>query len=366
MKIAILTQPLRANYGGVLQNYALQQVLINLGHSPTTIQKDFHQYISTIQLVISLPKRFIAKYILKKREHIFSEQKYNQLIDAQPQILQPFIDKNIKYQLITNFEDVNISDYDAFIVGSDQVWRPLYNWGVIDKMFLSFIPREAKTKRIAYAASFGTSEWEFSDEQTLLCHNLIKNFDAVSTREMDGVDLCKKHLNRDDVVNVLDPTLLLEKEDYTQICKNVPTNDDILFAYILDVTCDSKSILEKIAKEKGLKLKLISAHEDCTLSIEEWLAMFRDAKMVITDSFHGTVFSIILNTEFYSIINAKRGSSRFLSLLNQFNLQNRLSNSLTHIHEFESINWADVNSKLELLKSKSINFLLSSLENNNE
>ena len=364
MKIAILTQPLRANYGGVLQNYAMQQVLIRFGHSPITLEKDPHQYISKFKLVCDIPKRVITKYILKKRDHIFSENRHNKIVDGQPKTLLPFIKSYIKHRYVLNYDLINLSDFDAFLVGSDQVWRPLYNWDVLDKMFLSFIPKESKTKRISYAASFGTSEWEFNEEQTTLCKDLITYFDAVSTREIDGVDLCKKYLKRDDVFSVLDPTLLLNEEDYLTLCKDIPKHEEkLLFAYILDTDTETLSKLKDIANTNGLTLKLVSAHDNCTLSMEEWLAMFRDAKIIITDSFHGTVFSIIFNKEFFTITNQSRGGSRFTSLLSQLSLSDRMFNSIFDVKFNDNIYWSIVNNKLSLLKDKSLNFLMSALNN---
>lgn len=364
MKIAILTQPLRANYGGILQNYAMQQVLIRFGHFPITLEKDPHQYISKFKLVCDLPKRIITKYILKKRDHIFSENIHNKIVDRQPKTLLPFIKSYIKHRYVLNYDLINLSDFDAFLVGSDQVWRPLYNWDVLDKMFLSFIPKESKTKRIAYAASFGTSEWEFNEEQTTLCKDLITYFDAVSTREIDGVNLCKKYLKREDGVSVLDPTLLLNKEDYLALCKDIPTyEENLLFAYILDTDTETLSKLKDIANANGHTLKLVSAHDNCTLSMEEWLAMLRDAKMVITDSFHGTVFSIIFNKEFFTITNQSRGGSRFTSLLSQLSLSDRMFNSIFDVKFNDNIDWSIVNNKFSLLKDKSLNFLMSALNN---
>ena len=244
------------------------------------------------------------------------------------------------------------------------MWRPLYNWNVLDKMFLSFIPESINIKRIAYAASFGTSEWEYDEAQTKKCSELINKFDAVSTREIDGVDLCKKYLKRDDVVSVLDPTLLLNEEDYLTLCKDIPTNEEkLLFAYILDTDTETLSKLKDIANANGLKLKLVSAHDNCTLSMEEWLAMFRDAKMVITDSFHGTVFSIIFNKEFFTIANQSRGGSRFTSLLSQLSLSDRMFNSIFDVKFNDNTDWSIVNNKLSLLKDNSLNFLMSALNN---
>lgn len=363
MKIAILTQALGRNYGGILQNYALQQVLIKLGYEPITLEKDYQQHISLLRLILELPKRIYTKYFLKKREYIFSEYNYNTVKKNSKKLL-PFVLKYINHKYIKDFSFKNINKYDSIIVGSDQVWRPIYNWGVLDKMFLSFIPPKHKIKRIAYATSFGSSEWEYSDEQTSLCKNLIQNFNAVSTREIDGVDLCRKYLNRADAVTVLDPTLLLDIEDYLKLCEDVPTEkDNVLFAYILDKDCNTMVQLERIAKAKELKLKLVSADSDCSLSVEGWLAMFRDAKMVITDSFHGTVFSIIFNKEFYSICNTSRGNSRFNSLLSQFKLQDRLFNDVKSINlNSNQINWININNIKSTLLNKSICFLTNNLK----
>lgn len=366
MKIAILTQPLMTNYGGVLQNYAMQQVLIRLGHFPITLEKDPHQHISTFKLVCDIPKRIITKYILRKRDHIFTEKVNNKIVDRHPKTLFPFIKSYINHRYVLNYDLNNIPDVDAFLVGSDQVWRPLYNWGVLDKMFLSFIPESSNIKRIAYAASFGTSEWEYNEEQTKKCAELIDRFDAVSTREIDGVDMCKKYLKREEVVPVLDPTLLLNKENYLTLCKDIPISDkNLLFAYILDTNSETLSKLNDIANAYGLTLKFVSAHHDCTLSMEEWLALFRDAKMIITDSFHGTVFSIIFNKEFDTIVNQSRGRSRFTSLLSQLSLTGRMFNSIFDVN-FNSniIDWSIVNDNLSSLKDKSLNFLTSALTYN--
>lgn len=366
MKIAILTQPLRANYGGVLQNYALQQILIKLGHTPITIEKDYHQHISIFRLISELPKRCITKYILRKREKIFSEYADNKRGNEIRKILKPFVVKYINHNYVATYDIIDIDEYDAFVVGSDQVWRLKYNGDNLYNMYLAFLPKEVKLKRIAYAASIGASEWEYNDEQTTKCSKLIQQFDAVSTREIDGVDICKKNLNRNDVVSVLDPTLLLNKKDYLKLCEDIPNCDDnLLFAYILDVNSETISILEKIANGNGLKLKLVYADEKCILSIEEWIAMYRDAKMVITDSFHGTVFSIIFNKEFYSICNISRGNSRFTSLLSQFNLQDRLFNDVKSINlNSNQIDWEIIENTKSTFQNKSIKFLTDNLNNN--
>lgn len=362
MKIAILTQPLLANYGGVLQNCALQQVLTKLGHEPITLEKNPIQYISHFRLILELPKRLFTKYILRKRKYIFSEQKKNKLVENESRILLPFIKKHINRVFVNSYENIDYKQYNAFVVGSDQVWRLKYNGDNLYNMYLSFMPNKVKIKRIAYAASFGSSEWEYNDKQTSMCSKLIENFDAVSTREIDGVNLCSKYLGYNNAVYVLDPTLLLNKEKYLTLCKDIPTYDDnLLFAYILDINSETASKLNDIANAKGLTLKLVSAHHNCTLSMEEWLAMFRDAKMVITDSFHGTVFSIIFNKEFYTLTNQSRGGSRFTSLLSQLSLSDRMFNTISNISIIDNIDWSIVDKKLSILKEQSLNFIKTNL-----
>lgn len=363
MKIAILTQPLGANYGGILQAYALQNTLKKIGHTSIIIEKQYLQDINYLKIFIELPKRLITKYILKKRKHIFSEHKNNQHQIGRRKHTSPFITEYIQNEFVSNYNSIDISLFDAFIVGSDQVWRPKYNWGFIDKMFLSFIPKESNIKRLAYAASFGTREWEYTDEQTTTCTELLSRFDAVSVRETDGVELCKEYLKMDDAVCVLDPTLLLDRGEYENLCTEVPVIEkNTLCAYILDLNDDITQKLETIANEKGLNLKIVSADKNCSLTVPEWIAMFRDAKCIITDSFHGTVFSIIFNKEFYSIANIERGGSRFTSLLSQFDLMSRLHASINEISLIDdTINWSSVNAKRDDLKEFSINFLTSNL-----
>lgn len=362
MKIAILTQPLRANYGGVLQNYALQQILIKFGHTPITIEKDSLIYISKFRLFCELPKRVVTKYILRKRKYIFSERNYNNYIIGLCRVLKPFVDKYINRIIVSDYIHTKEDLFDAYIVGSDQVWRPPYNPDCLYDMFLSFLPNDSNIKRIAYASSFGTNEWEYSEEQTSKCAYLIKKFDAVSIREVDGVNLCKKHLKRTDVIPVLDPTILLEKEEYIKLCGNsIECSDEFIFAYILDLDDNIRTKLKLLATKYQLDLKIISAHDDCSISMEEWLIMFRNAKFIITDSFHGTVFSIIFKKEFNAIVNYSRGNSRLSSLLTQLSLENRLSNTIDEIKFNNPINWNIVQTTLELLKKDSIDFLKAAL-----
>lgn len=332
MKIAIVTQALLDNYGGVLQNFALQQTLKNFRYNVETI--DFRPmtnfYREFLRVFFSWLKT-IYLFLVKKIHRPFA--KFHQP-QKRKSFFCDFIFENIMVTESTTKYDVNVlreNHYDIVLVGSDQVWRPNMNL-CIEDMFLGFA-KNMPVKRISYAASFGVDEWEYTPKQTKVCSALVKKFNAISVREESGVKLCKEHLGVD-ATWVLDPTLLLKKEDYLKLCQEIPVNSSRFMAvYVLNLNDSVKTTYESIAKEKNLEVKYFAADANATLSIPEWLAMFRDASYVVTDSFHGTVFSIIFEKEFKCIYNETRGAARFESLLNLYN-----SGKLEEMRVF-SLNW---------------------------
>ncbi|WP_373249359.1 polysaccharide pyruvyl transferase family protein [Bacteroides thetaiotaomicron] len=313
MKIGIVTQPLLNNYGGTLQNYALQTTLKYMGHHPITI--DFIPKPSLFMYVLSCLKTIFFFFIPRKR-HMFQSIPKRKNRNKEFEV---FTSKYITTtRVVDHYLSSLISDYqlDAVIVGSDQVWRPLYNPFLKDS-FLMFTQKH-NVKRIAYAASFGVDKWEFSLKETIACKECLKMFDGISVREHSGIKLCKEYLDVD-AIEVLDPTLLLSKNEYLNLTSNIPVcKEKYLAAYILDRTEEKFIEIQQIAKTIGLTVKEFSASKDATLSVPEWLAMFRDASYVVTDSFHGTVFSIIFEKEFKCIYNKERGTSRFESLLQNY------------------------------------------------
>lgn len=321
MRIGIVTQPLLNNYGGIIQNYALQSILKKMGYTPVTID-----YIPPKKNVV----RRLASWL---KGIVFHKRIQKNLLERKPQFEEFVTTKIEKTPTIHHYCEVKcFKPFDAFVVGSDQVWRPKYNGEIIKDMFLKFCAKEKKVKRIAYAASFGVDGWEFSAKQTKACSNLARRFDAVSVREKSGERLCRDYFGIE-VSWVLDPTLLLTRDDYCNICKEVPIAHDILFAYVLNRNDEIQSICEKIAEERKLNIKIVGSDSGAELTIPEWLAMFRDASYVVTDSFHGTVFSIVFGKEFKCFYNKGRGTARFESLMNLYN-----SGKLEEMREF-SIDW---------------------------
>lgn len=381
MKIGILTQPLHSNYGGLLQNYALQQTLIRAGYEVETIdwgrRKTLRSslYNSKIRLLHTFfPKKYSKdSYSPNDRELAVIKRNTNLFIETH-------IKHTNKIHSYEEFiEQAAKEEYGAYVVGSDQCWRPCYN-AFISSMFLDFV-QDKMVKRIAYAASFGTDKWEFTSQQTDVCAPLVRKFDLVTVREDSGVKLCKEHLGVD-AIHVLDPTMLLTKEDYIQLIEKEkePKSNGTLFNYILDPDAKKRAFIKRVADAKGLtsfqvlpkyqaetrtKEDVKKCIEDCVFPrVTAWLRAFMDAEMTIVDSFHGMVFSIIFNKPFWAIGNVSRGMSRFTSLLKMFHLEDRLldADNLDNVDFFEPVDWKYVNSILEEKRRSSKDLLLSRLK----
>ncbi len=362
MKIGIVTQPLLGNYGGILQNYALQQILRRLGHSPQTI--DYIMHNSSYRYF-----RHTLKYKLRKLlKKVPVGQQPPTRLRLRNSTMECFIQKHIATtQSITRYESDLIKQYgfEAIVVGSDQVWRPKYN-NYLEDMFLRFA-QHCAVQRVAYAASFGVDKWEYSFGQTRRCRKLASLFDAVSVRERSGEKLCSQRLNIS-ATTVLDPTLLLTAADYGELCKDIPAdNESVLAAYFLKAHNkkrieNNQRFVENMAAMRNLKVKSFTADTAEALSVEEWLATFRDAKMIVTESFHGTVFSILNHREFLTLGNASRGLARLNTLLGALGLENRLvSPDNLDLQTLPAIDWNDVDQRLNQLREHSIRFLQDAL-----
>lgn len=349
MKIGIVTQPLRNNYGGLLQNYALQYCLKKLGHDVKTI--NFISLHSLFWYLLSTSKQLLISILKYKRPCI---KRYTRSGMAE------FINKYINKTRVVFFytkKIINEEHFDAVITGSDQVWRPRYNM-FIEDMYLKFVPNNIK--KIAYAASFGTDSWEYNLRYTKLCAKHSKRLNAISVREVSGIDLCKKYLEID-AQCVLDPTILAGIEAYQPLLHG-KHEENYLFAYILDMSQEKIKYIKDVAQKRDLKVILQSADTDAILSVENWLTMIANASMVITDSFHGTVFSILFHRDFYSILNNSRGGTRFDSLLTPLGLECRSGDTLQLQHSRSTaIDWGKVDRILANQRKKSINFLINSL-----
>lgn len=376
MKIGVITLPLSANYGGILQAYALQKILNNMGHDAYLISKKESAFIKITKLMF----RYLQNISYYIKLHITPVELLKKDENDQKIILQntnEFIKKYIRCVYIKNNSELKENDFNAFIVGSDQIWRPKYfgskNVLKIFYTYLSFA-YNWDVKRISYAASFGTDEWEYNKIQTYICKILIHKFNAVSVREDSGVDLCNKFYHIDASL-MIDPTMLLNREDYINLFlqSNTPKSSGSLLCYILDENQEKTNMIESLSQKLNLipfrvnsKIEEPSApiNKKIQPSIEQWLRGFYDAEFVVTDSFHACVFSILFRKPFVVYGNKDRGLSRFTSLLNMFGLNDRLVTDLKDLNkcEFKNIDWDNVYSRLSAQRKKSFDFIKLALK----
>lgn len=387
MKIGILTLRLGKNFGGVLQAYALQTVLERMGHQVEVMkwkQPEFKGFPMYKAPFIYAKRLFNGKEIFRE----YREQRESRIVF---QNLQESVNRLIHYteQTIDNWQSLidycNKARFDVLIVGSDQVWRKSYgDTSFFNKLFpkktlpnlktfyLDFVEDlNPKPRCISYAASFGVDYAEYNRKEIETLGSFLRVFDKVSVREESGIGLIRDVYKwRDDVQQVLDPTLLLIKEDYIRLL-NIPSTktEPYLFYYVLDDSEQKKELLSKLSNQLSLPVKSIIPYskegkvEDWGLpSVEEWVASFANADSVLTDSFHGMVFSIIFNKPFWVIGNSKRGNARFESLLGQYGLEGRMIAPGGAIDWNKAIDWERVNEIREGEKDRCLGLLKETLK----
>lgn len=372
----ILPHPIVNNYGGLLQAFALQQVLSKIG-----VKNQVINYFSRKWGIQQASENFRSKCrgIINLFKIILLARPI-----ALPGMFSPLIFGAVKRRFMRMWNlDLRRTELDgtkksniAYIVGSDQVWRCIYarNIESVPFFFLNFATQEQRQRSIAYAASFGSDEWEGTPEETAECARLLRDFKVVSVREHSGVNICREAFGIE-AVQMPDPTLLLEQEDYNRLIRNwrtKSTKTPFMAVYLLDETAEKTELVQALSQCTGLYPQHLMPHPGANklmdrlpLSVPQWLRFIRDSECVLTDSFHGCVFSIIFNKPFICLGNKSRGSARFDSLLGTFGLQERLVTNpspekLQQIMR-TPINWASVNNIRRSEQSRAFEFLTHNL-----
>ena len=387
-KIALLTLPLHFNYGGILQCYALQTVLERMGCEVTVLNRQPKKPMSLVLLFlfrcVSMFKCMFRRYLLGEKEwrvqkpwdSYYMPCRAKAMLGGNPRFLQAFVREHIHqtkplYSSQELGQAAEEGQFDSFVVGSDQVWREEYAPEITD-YFLGFLPDSDRRPKVAYAASFGLERVGISDEKLERCRQLAQRFTAVFVREQSAVRLAKDVLAVD-ARWVLDPTLLLTAEDYQFAGRSKGKNWAGVATYILDGNEAKSQVVSDVSKTFSLSVKAINfsmlsedIQSDDMLPVEEWLRAFAQADFVVTDSFHGCVFSIIHRKPFIAIANGERGIDRFTSLLGYFGLQDRLVFSMEDYRQKRSallapIDFAPVAEKLAQAQETSLAFLKEAL-----
>ncbi|GAB6069236.1 polysaccharide pyruvyl transferase family protein [Thiomicrorhabdus hydrogeniphila] len=378
MKIGILTFHFSKNYGALFQAYALRKWLQEQGHEAEFInyQPEHLESGGKISFKTLFSKSTLKVVFLKTielREKLFGNKNVKQGFDKFHENVL-----SVKRTAFKSKEELEACNFelDLLICGSDQIWNPSDHFGVDPVYFLDF-KTHSSPKKISYAASFGRSEIPkyFHDEISAL----INKLDAISVREKSGVELVEKLTGKTSSL-VPDPTLLLS--DYSQLFEPYKTkSEDFVFCYYLR----SKKTVDKVAQHVSdfYQLPIYSPHnphrrwteigETIYPSPKQWLYLLNKSKFVVTNSFHGTALSILLNKPFVVVgIGGGRAkyNERVLNLLTQLGLESRIiteysTKSVAELIKID-IDWDLVNQKVQTLRSTGEAFLLFNLEQINE
>ena len=358
MKIATLTFHRALNYGAVLQTYALQKELIKLGYD-TCVLDYRSEFIEK-----HYERDHLSKHLsIKGLGAIFLRNGFSKVKREQ---FEPFLEKFI----ITSSEKYNDSNiyeaenkYESFCAGSDQIWN--YRTAGFDKVyFLDFV--KDPSKKTSYAASIGlvSIPEEYEEEY----RGLLQSFSKISVREQEGTLLVNKLLNKNCAVTVLDPTLLLAADEWEYMEEKVDTPSKYVLVYLLSENRRILKFAKKLAAEKGCEILYINNQlfsvpgmiNMRNITPQKWLYLFRNADYVVTNSFHGTAFSIIYNKIFWCEYLPTSGNvnSRITTLLGSLGLKDRIISEGCSVRN-DSVDYEQPNKKLSVLREKSIEFLKS-------
>ncbi len=349
MKIGIITFHWATNYGAVLQAFALQEYLKEKGH--------------VVEIIDYKPSRVVyLRFIGNIRRLSFVE------------IVREFkINRFRKQYLNLSAERFKNSaalikagnDYDVFICGSDQIWNESFTLcaegGPTLSYFIDFVKDDKP--RIAYAASFGTDK--LSPKVVELITPELRKFKSISVRENTGVEILRK-INIESTL-VLDPTLLLDSEVFKVLIAGVKTEKEYkLFSHIININQLTAENIRSFICENYFKQEKNNQYAGEPIEVLEWLLCIREAQLVITNSYHGVIFSIIYHTPFIVVpVEGSNMNNRIATLLCGLGLENRIVDCVDkmkiNLLREEQIKWSNVEAKLKVLRENSEKFLKNSM-----
>lgn len=351
MKIALITIHNANNYGAILQTFATYKILSRFGDVDIIDYENRHISISldlirlkfTIHGILGMGKdifRLIPRYKAIKKFKTFSE-------------------KYFKMSKKINKDDIDFPNYDLYVCGSDQIWNPncISDNSQIDEIyFLNFAPKDSK--KISYASSLGN--YRFTIEEQNKVSNLLNDFSFLSVREKDGKEHLESFLNKE-IKHVLDPTLLLSKKEWIETfdLKENISDEKYILVYSVPKSKLIKDAIEYFSKK--LNLPVIAVDQNLSMGTKvdkhirdagpiEYLNLFLNASFIITDSFHGTCFSINFQKQFVSIAPGIH-SNRIESFLNTINLENRIIRNKDNFENIEEIGNKEYDESLNLLNN---------------
>ena len=347
------------NYGSILQAYSLQTVLKSYGAEPYILKKKSIEHPSKIRHFFGTIKRLLKpqkNYSLKKRIDLLCEEKK---YAVRKQKMNEFIRNNMTVHVYDENQDSQFRQQDVFLAGSDQLWNvtdgPISNW-------FTFKWLDPRYKRYSYAVSLGTNE--LSNEQIISIKDALAEFQKVSVREKQSLNLLSPILG-DKVRQDLDPVLLHNHDFWRNKQSQRLINEPYIFVYRLRPNEDIMELAKRVSKEKKCRIVYTGLysyeHDGVTniydAGIDDFLSLIENAEVVITNSFHGTAFSVLLEKPFLSVKIATTGL-RAESLLGLLNLQSQLLEDVNADYNLE-IDYPRVSKTLDELRISSLEYLKS-------
>lgn len=366
-KVGIITFHNAHNYGAVLQTYALQEKLNEMGYNTSIINYKCRQITRQYK-----PIKYSRKNPIKSIRMLYNSFRDYSINKLRYDTFEKFI--NRKLNLTIPFNNIkslkrNYPKFDCYITGSDQVWNMQIVGGLSDAYTLNF--GDTKINRVSYAASIGKSKLEENNKHEY--KNKLCKINYFSVREDDAKKELEKIIEKDIEV-VLDPTLLLNKNEWDNKIDYIEkVKEKYILAYVVQENEEHKKIVNYLSKQTDLKVIHFNKEKlydnelknEYTANPFEFVNLIRNAEYVVTTSFHATVFSIIYNKKFFVIPHIKTGS-RISNLLSKLKINDRIYNSLEEFknvdYNFET-NFQKVEERLKIEKEKSIKFLKEAIEN---
>lgn len=373
-QVGIITYHHYYNYGTVLQAYALQKAIESVSGKSCEIidyRSAEEKKMSKSQLFKIRLKRMFVYLIEWKR--IWRLKKYGKILSAKAPAFNSFFKGELVVGDRVYLHHINLMKnppkYEIYVTGSDQTFSPKI--GLNPAMFLAFAPEGAK--KIAYAPSVGVSSLTEEEKKTI--SNYLSSYSELSCREVKGVELLKECAPGKDVQLVVDPTLLLDANDWNKIAEKPTIQGKYILCYFIGHRKYYRDYARKLSEQTGYPLYFIPVswmdlekqnNMLSTAGPKEFLGLIRDATIVLTDSFHGTIFSINYRKDFYSFLKIKGGSaaldnSRITGILARLGLKDRLLDENSQVN-FSHVDYTLVEQKLADERESSEAFLRNALQ----
>lgn len=356
------------NVGGILQVWALQQALASLGFDAWIYDPPirFRERVKDIASALIATVRPHDKRTSRAARRSANRE------------LLGFAEGHLataKHLSRRGDRDLRTSvQFEAFITGSDQVWRPDY--ADVEANLFGSLPDSYTGPRIAYAASFGRDSLAgYTKALQARTLPMARRLTAVSVRETSAIALCRE-LWGIDALQTVDPTLLLDRAAYESLAAVAPPSVALLVDYVLDSNDMTRLVLSELAQWLGTRSRSLSPTAPISQAgfnsepmlytkptVQEWLRAYSSAGFIVTDSFHGTVFAILFQRPFIVVQNHERGVARFQSLLEMLDLNDRVFDGTTSAASLiqRPIDWSQVNRLLATQREASYSFLRQAL-----